>query len=465
VHSEPRSSTEVVLERRPYCYHREYTAERVTTEYDVFGEAYFPRRNRTLLRRLKRYEQKEPFGIDKITISLPRVYFDESHFNALRQQNGISKYLFLQLRGKKVYISFQRELFRSPESYLKQIDQVLFYLYSAGIFKFPISKESTASGNHVSYFPKLDTPEKQVEALLQSVKLEEIEVFFDHTSAILHHVQYDQGQVNSIGKTIYSNDYKKQKNGYCTKSFAKVYNKPESQEAHRVEPTKLENKYSVRIEFTLYKGMMSYMSLEALDCSAMDIIARLTDALAKALHEKAPWIHSVAAYPSLNPVLKGILDAEPKKRLRCSKDFLCTLRCKSRGKIPDYIRKQIKPDPLVVVERWDEFIERKEHYDNERAEAGQHIEDAANLSLRDLGHPLCMSRSTNSFFKRTEFTMVVKPRRLDHLIKQWPSTEAVKFLRPPLYIKEKLRGNRIFAAATGPPVDFVEGDEDTPDTS
>lgn len=417
------------MERKPYCYHREYTTERVITEYDVFGEAYFPQRNRTLLRRLKRYEQTEFFGIDKVTISFPRDYLDETHFRNICQKNGISKYLFLQCRGTKVYISFQRELFNASQSYLRQIDQLLFDLYSVyGIFKFPIFKMSGANGDCVVPFPILDTSEKQLEELFRSRKLEEMEIFFDHEPDILQYLKYDEREVTCIGKTRYSNDYRKQRNGYPTKSFVKVYDKLQAQAAHKVEPTALENKYPVRIEFTLRGAMMSYITLDSLDCSAMEIIARLTDALAKALHDKAPWIHSVAAYPSLNPVLKRILDAKPKRRLRCSKAFLVTLYGKNQGKIPEYIKNQIKPDPLVSVEGWDAFTETKMHAD-------------------------------------TEFTMAVKPRRLDFLIKQKPLTEAVKFLRPPLYIKEKRWGSGTLASAPGPPADIVQGNEDTPDTS
>lgn len=417
------------MERRAYCYHRKYTANGIPTVYNVLGEAYFLTRDCTSIRRLKCHTQEEPFGIDKVTISFPRDYLDELRFQHLCHENGISKHLFVQCSGKKVYISFQRELFEASESYLRQIDQLLFDLYSVyGIFKFPIFKMSEASEDRVVAFPGLDTPEKQLEELFSSRKLEEIEIFFDHEPDILQHLKYDEGEVICIGKTRYSNDYRKQRNGYRTKSFAKVYDKPEAQESHKVEPTALENKYPVRIEFTLRGAMMSYMTLDSLDCSAMEIIARLTDALAKALHDKAPWIRSVATYSSLHSVLKRILDAKPKERLHCSRDFLVTLHGKNQEKIPEYIKNQIKPDPLVSVEGWDAFTETKMHAD-------------------------------------TEFIIAVKPPRLAFLIKQKPLTEAVKFLRPPLYIKEKRWGSGTLASATGPSADFVQGNEDTPDTS
>lgn len=344
------------MERKQYCYSQRYKAEGVTTEYEIFGEAYFPRRSSTLIRRLPIYEQKEPFGIDKVTISLPRDYLDEFHFWTLRNLGGISKYLFIYHSGNKVYISFQRELFSSSESYLKQVDQQLFNLYSAGIFKFPVYKMSGARGDCVAHFPDLDTPEKQLEALFSNRELEELEVFFDHKTEILKYLRFTEDEVHQIRGTIYSNDYRKSPVRHVNKSFAKVYNKPVSQKAHHVEPTKLEEENPIRIEFTLPKKMMSYMTLNALDCDAGGIIAKVTDAIAKGINEKAPWIRTLSQDPSLNPVLKGILEVEPKKRLRCSRDFVASLQRKVQGGILTYISKQIKEDRLVKDD-WDTFIE------------------------------------------------------------------------------------------------------------
>ena len=248
------------------------------------------------------------------------------------------------------------------------------------------------------------------------------------------------------------------------KSFAKVYNKPESQKAHHVEPTKLEEGNPIRIEFTLPKKMMSYMTLDALDCDTGEIIARVTDALAKGISEKARWIYTISQDPSLNPVLKRILEVEPKKRLRCSRDFVASLQRKVQGGILTYISKQIKEDRLVKDD-WDTFIERKERYDTEKTKALRYFKNAEIRSLRDIGRSLYMSRSSKGAFKKSEFTLLPIPPKLDHLFKRWPNTQTLKTLSPTLYIKEKHWGDRISAISTGPPAISEDRKEDPPDTS
>jgi hypothetical protein len=462
LYREPHSSTEEVLERKAFGYHRKYNAEGVTLEYEVFGEAFFPKPRSSLIRRLTTYEQKEAFGVDKVTISLPRDYLDEDRFSTLRQQAGISKYLFIYSQGDKLYISFQRELFNSTESYLNRVDEVLLSLYYAGVFKFPTFKMSSARGDCVTRFPELDTPKKQVAELFKARKLEELEIFFDQKAEILKYLRLAEDEVHHVGGTIYSNDYEKSP-GHVSKSYVKVYNKPEAQKAHYVEPTKLEKENPIRIEFTLPKEMMAYMTLDALDCNAGGIIARVADALVKGICEKASWIHTISEYPALNPVLKGILSAEPKKRLRQSRAFLSTLKRKDEGDIPESIKKQIEQDPLGR-ETWGEFIRRKKAYDEQRVRQQSTFKKGQMASNRGLDCSLHITWSEGNSYKEPVFNLLASMRRYNHHSSQCRHTQTQKGLRPTLYIKENACGVSVTAFSTGPPrlsVDFIADLHDT----
>jgi len=415
------------------------------------------------MRKLRRYEHSEPYGIDKITISLPRDYLDEDQLAGLKELGGISRLVFIQCIGIRVYISFQRELFDPHKSYLEQIEAFISYFHeSIGLFKFPLSKTTGEIGVQRLYKP-LATSEEQFGFLMDKMGFEEIEVFFDHKEEILKYLSYSPGEVINRFGTIYSKDYKKTWKGYPQKSLVKIYTKPEAQKAHKERTSDLEYEFPIRTELTLRKEKMSYMGMGSLDCDSDEIIERLIDALAKGVHERAPWLVSIGRYPFLNETLKAILTRAPKKRLRCPRQFLECI--KKMGSFNSPQGKQGTEEkglvvgcvPLMSCEKaisWDEFISGIEGTEIEQ-ENGTCIEKLEDVNLIDL-EATTVSKDERITLPITEIKKFIHNRigYLKGLLGSSVITTDIvlsRLLRPCLYTKGGPTATDSFVESTGPP--------------
>lgn len=365
------------MELREYVETKSYHVKDGVRFYNNDWTVYTEGAGSPFISRLPTYSHTRNFGIDRVAISIPRWYFNEKAFENIKHIGQFSRLVFINVKGKNVFFEFQRELFDESRSYLDQIQSILRQLYKENsLLQIPSKKtiEKTVDGQVVMVtrvFDDSSVDKEPFEFLWNKMVLQEIEVFFDHEADFKHYLRYPMADVKKIGSscpTIYSNDFKgKKRKEFSKHSSVKIYSTPEARRKHHQKPSTLEMKYPMRVEFTLSKEKMRYMGMKGLDGTLDQLIDRLQPALAKMIHESAPWFKPITSYQKLVPRLRALLNVPPKKRLKMPRAFMEKTRGPAVG----------TRDPEIMVESTLRKRKENSRVDSQKIRTHIYIKDRA----------------------------------------------------------------------------------------
>jgi len=318
----------IILKRFNYAK-KSINHQNVVYDYEVNGTALAIEQLSQYIRPIKCLHDSN-YGIDRISISLPIGYLDRDNHNAIRQY---SKLIKIQIKKRRLWISFQREILVQNKNILKQIIDNIIRLHSQnGLFKIPIHEERI---DHLKQDKRTTTDRRRkfinyteqefISFIVSALVLEEVEIFFDSKIPIneLHGLDLD---LHNIYGTLYSHDNKRMVDKkFDKKSTLKIYDKLQCLNDKDQEPSEWENFYPTRIEFTLRKQKMSYFKIGGLDGDKDIIIERLVEAMGynigKLDIDLSRFIRLISRHEEIPPVLLRILQMKRKERLKVSKEL------------------------------------------------------------------------------------------------------------------------------------------------
>ncbi|MCK9544654.1 MAG: hypothetical protein M0R03_21750 [Novosphingobium sp.] len=318
----------IILKRFNYAK-KSINHQNVVYDYEVNGLALAIEQLSQYIRPIKCLHDSN-YGIDRISISLPIGYLDRDNLKTIWQY---SKLINIQIKKRRLWISFQREIFDQNKSIHKQIIDNIIRLHSAnGLFKIPILEERidhlkqdkrTITDRRIKFLNY--TEHEFISFIVSALVLEEVEIFFDSRIPIniLHGLDLD---LHNINGTLYSHDNKRMVDKkFDKKSTLKIYDKLQCLNDKHQKPSELEISYPTRIEFTLRKQKMSYFKIGGLDGDKDIIIERLVEAmgynLGKLDIDLSNFIRLISRHDEIPSVLLKILQMKRKERLKVSKEL------------------------------------------------------------------------------------------------------------------------------------------------
>ena len=180
-------------------------------KYNITGKALGFKKNNSRIQIksiINKTYIKPSYGIDKISIVLPREFINE---NVYFYNTDL---LTFNHTGQYTKLHFHAECLFFDEEYMTIKDNIVFYLkylIKCGFLQIPIFYHNertckTYSNENKHWYDKL--PENMDEVfniIIECMKISEIEIFFDFKCNILRF--FDRSNYINVKKTLYSKDY------------------------------------------------------------------------------------------------------------------------------------------------------------------------------------------------------------------------------------------------------------------
>ena len=271
------------LKEIDFCYSRRKPGKNETwDEYYIKGRGVgiddFIRRIKIYPTSDKKYI-KPLFGIDKISITLPREFINEekSFYNT-----NLLTYTHI---GQYTKIHFHAECFFFDDKYKTMKENIIFYLkqlINAGFIIIPIIYQNENTGKIYSnddkqwYSSIPENTDDILETVIKNMKISEVEIFYDFDKDIFPY--FDKTEYTEIEGTLYSKDYVSRKN-YKQKSLVCIYDKGKKLQSndniYRIE-YRLTGKYLKRQ--TTGSGLRKtydLFTLNSFECTEIEFITNI----------------------------------------------------------------------------------------------------------------------------------------------------------------------------------------------
>ena len=221
---------------------------------------------------------RETMGIDKLTFSFHRDFLNEYPDLMMRQKRGfeisyLGKAVTVNINKSKFDVHLHREYIHLSTVLSKYVEKVFRYLIlCTNLFKLPLHKKitdkETEKIKEIDYpqFKNITTEEEYFQAIYSQRKLTCIELYFDFYGIDMK-PYLPRKLRNIVGDTsVYSDDYRKYKNGIERRSMMVLYDKTCEQKDRKnrsIKPTI--RRFEIRLYPYSFSCMKGTKGLELMD--------------------------------------------------------------------------------------------------------------------------------------------------------------------------------------------------------
>lgn len=230
----------------------------------------------------KRHKHADIRGIDKITISLDRIFFNE---DLLDYNLIIRDWISTRFTPRSFLIEFHGEFFSGMKSPWEEMRPVLQYFFEKGLFRIPIrfKGRNKILQKHEDYGIKglPETREQMFQIILSKFKMKEVELKYD-IPLLISDLPPLPRNFKEVGSTLYSPDAK---NKRSRKSLVCVYDKGEKYRKER----RVFHDCLTRIEFRLTGDYVKGLCIADLMLGFSDFMKKVEEVVGRLLVRKRKY--------------------------------------------------------------------------------------------------------------------------------------------------------------------------------